>query len=177
MINALANHHILPHSGHGITKEMAVSALTSALNLSHTVATVFASVAVTANPDKSAHYFDLNHVNKHGLIEHDVSLSRNDFLLGDNHTFNQGIFDAVMETYGKDERTSFESASKARYGRLAAAKKAHEEAGKDFQYGIKEFVLSYGESALLLGLLGDPKEGKIPVEFMRVLFGKLLHAG
>lgn len=177
MINALANHHILPHSGHGITKEIAVSALTSALNLSPTVATVFAAVAVTANPDKSAHYFDLNQVNKHGLIEHDVSLSRNDFLLGDNHTFNQGIFDAVMETYGTDEKTSFESASKARYGRLAAAKKAHEEVGKDFQYGIKEFVLSYGESALLLGLLGDPKEGKIPVEFLRVLFGKLLHAG
>jgi hypothetical protein len=56
---------------------------------------------------------------------------------------------------------------------VVAAKKAHEEAGKDFQYGIKEFVLSYGESALFLGLLGDPKEGKIPVEYLRVLFGKL----
>ncbi|KAH8756405.1 hypothetical protein F5882DRAFT_444622 [Hyaloscypha sp. PMI_1271] len=105
---------------------------------------VFASVAVTANPDKSAHYFDLNHVNKHGLIEHDVSLSRNDFLLGDNHTFNKEIFAKVMESYDGQETTSF--------------------------YGIKEFVLSYGESALFLGLLGDPKEGKIPVEYLRVLF-------
>jgi hypothetical protein len=173
MINALANHHILPHSGHGITKEMAISALTSSINLSHGVADVFASVAVTANPDKSAHSFDLDHVDKHGFIEHDVSLSRNDFLLGDNHSFNREIWDAVVGTYGEETETSFESVSKARYGRVVAAKKAHEEAGKDFQYGIKEFVLSYGESALFLGLLGDPKEGKIPVEYLRVLFGKL----
>ncbi|KAE9366611.1 Cloroperoxidase [Stipitochalara longipes BDJ] len=170
MINALANHHILPHSGHGITKEAAITALTTSLNLSSGVATVFASVAVTANPDKSEHFFDLDHVNKHGLIEHDVSLSRNDFLLGDNHTFNKEIFAAVMENYDGQETTSFESVSKARYGRLLAAKKAHEEAGKEFQYGIKEFVLSYGESALFLGLLGDPKEGKIPVEYLRILF-------
>lgn len=76
-----------------------------------------------------------------------------------------------MATY-EGEETSFESVSKARYQRLVAAKKAHEEAGEEFQYGIKEFVLSYGESALFLGLLGDPKHGKIPVEFLRVLFGK-----
>jgi hypothetical protein len=172
MINALANHHILPHSGHGITKEAAVAALTQSLNLSPTIATVFAAVAVTANPDKSAHSFDLDHVNKHGLIEHDVSLSRNDFLLGDNHSFNKEIWEEVVKTYGEETETSFESVSKARYERMLAAKKAHEEAGKDFQYGIKEFVLSYGESALFLGLLGDPNEGKIPVEYLRVLFGE-----
>lgn len=172
MINALANHHILPHSGHGITKEMAINALTSSINLSSAIATVFASVAVTANPDKSAHFFNLDQVNKHGLIEHDVSLSRNDFLLGDNHTFNKEIFDRVISTYGDQTETSFESVSKARYQRVLDCKKAHEEAGKDFQYGIKEFVLSYGESALFLGLLGDPKEGKIPVEYLRALFGK-----
>lgn len=77
-----------------------------------------------------------------------------------------------METYGDAAETSFELASKARYDRLTASKKAHEEAGKDFQYGIKEFILSYGESALFLGLLGSPMEGKIPLEYLRVLFRK-----
>jgi len=75
---------------------------------------------------------------------------------------------------GQGERTytDFESASKARYGRVLACQKAHEAANKEFQYGIKEFILSYGETALLMSLLGDPKEGKIPIEFMKVLFGK-----
>jgi hypothetical protein len=62
--------------------------------------------------------------------------------------------------------------SKARYERVLAAKKAHEEAGKEFEYGIKEFVLSYGESALFMGLLGDAKEGKVNLEWVRILFGK-----
>lgn len=172
MINALANHSILPHSGKGITKAMAVQALTTSLNLDSSIANVFASVAVTANPDHSSHSFDLNHVDKHGLIEHDVSLSRNDFAFGDNHSFNKEIWEDVMKTYGSDTETSFATASKARYNRVAAAKKAHEDAKKDFQYGIKEFILSYGESALFLGILGSPKDGTIPLKYLRVLFGK-----
>ncbi len=151
---------------------MAVTALTKSINLDSTIASVFASVAVTANPDQNAHAFDLDQVDKHGLIEHDVSLSRNDIAFGDNHSFNAGIWGDVIGSYGEVTETSFESVSRARYGRLVASKKAHEEAGKDFQYGIKEFVLSYGESALFLGLLGSPEEGKIPLEYLRVLFRK-----
>jgi hypothetical protein len=172
MINALANHHILPHSGKGITKSMAVTALTSSLNLSPAIASIFASGAVATNPDHSAHSFDLDHVGKHGLIEHDVSLTRNDFALGDNHSFDKDVWEAVVESYGEETETSFESVSKARYGRLLACKKAHVEAGKVLTYGIKEFVLSYGESALFLGMLGGPKEGKIPLEYLKVLFRK-----
>jgi len=170
MLNALANHHILPHDGKGITKAAAVTALTTSINLSSQIASVFASVALTANPDHSAHVFDLDHVNKHGLIEHDVSLSRNDVELGDNHSFDRSIWDGVVASYGGAAETSFELASKVRYERVVACKEAHEVAGKDFQYGIKEVILSYGESALFLGLLGDPKEGKIPLEYLKVLF-------
>lgn len=194
MINALSNHSILPHSGKGITKGAAVTALTQTLNLSPQIANIFASVAVSSNPDHSAHTFDLDHVRKHGLIEHDVSLSRADIASGDNYTLNKERWDEVLRTYldegewqhaegkedekekekdeGKGKRmTNFHAVSKARYERVTRCKKEHEEAGKEFGYGIKEFILSYGESALFLGLLGDPKEGKIPVEYLRVLFG------
>ncbi|TVY82939.1 putative sterigmatocystin biosynthesis peroxidase, partial [Lachnellula suecica] len=170
MLNALANHHILPHSGKSITKSAAVTAITTSTNLSSAIANVFASVALTANPDHSAHSFDLDHVNKHGLIEHDVSLSRDDVAFGDNHSFDRAVWDGVMASYGEATETNFGSVSTARYERVVACKKAHEEAGKGFEYGIKEFVLSYGESALFLGILGDPKDGKIPLEYLRVLF-------
>lgn len=170
MLNALANHHILPHSGKGITKAMAVEALTSSINLDSGIANVFASVAVTANPDHSSHAFDLDQLDKHSLIEHDVSLSRNDIAFGDNHTFNKEIWEEVLKSYGEDTETNFATVSKARYDRVAAAKKAHTDAKKDFQYGIKEFIFSYGESALFLGILGSPQEGKIPLEYLKVLF-------
>jgi hypothetical protein len=100
MLNALSNHSILPHSGRALTKAATISAITTSLNLSPTIANIFTSVALTINPDHSAHSFDLDMVNKHGFIEHDVSLSRSDYALGDNHTFNKEIWDKVVESYG-----------------------------------------------------------------------------
>lgn len=172
MINALANHHVLPHDGKAITKEMAVNALVSAINLDKGICNVFAAGALTTNPDAAAHSFDLNHLSKHGTIEHDVSLTRNDIALGSNTTFDKEIWATVLKSYGDSTTTDFHSASKARYDRVIASKKAHEAAGKPYQYGIKEFILSYGETALLLGLLGDPKNGKIPIQYLRTLVGK-----
>lgn len=175
MLNVLANHHILPHDGKGITKEMAVRALHDAVNLSPGIGSVFATHGIRTNPDHTAHYFDLDHLSKHGVIEHDSSLSRNDVGLsatGDNHTFNHEIFDTVMKTYGESATTSFELASKAHIDRLLACKKEHEDAGVDMTFGIKELILSYGETALILAVLGDPKRGKIPVEYVRVFFRK-----
>lgn len=169
MLNSLSNHGVLPRDGKGITKEMAVKALTQSLNLDSKIANIFASVALTANPDPHAHSFDLNHVNKHGVIEHDVSLTRDDIASGDNHTFNKDIWQRYLDNYGDSKETSFALCSKARYDRVAASKRTHFLNAKDFGYGIKEAVLSYGETALLLGLLGDPKNGKIPVEYLRVL--------
>jgi hypothetical protein len=172
MLNALANHGILPRNGKGITKELAVNTLSHAINLDSKIGTVFAAFAVTANPDHTAHFFDLDQVTKHGLIEHDVSLSRNDEALGDNTTFDPYAWDKVLQTYGDKKETDFALVSKARYDRFLACKKAHEAAEKDFAYGIKEFILSYGESALFLSTLGDPENGKIPIEYLKVLFGK-----
>lgn len=144
MMNALANHSILPHNGKGITKPMIVDVLTKSINLSSGIATVFAAGALKTNPSPGADSFDLDQLAKHGVIEHDVSLSRNDVAFGDNHSFDRSVWDAVMASYGEETVTSFESASKARWERVLAAKKAHEEAGKggEFGYGVKEFVLS-----------------------------------
>lgn len=101
-----------------------------------------------------------------------MSLTRDDVAFGDNHSFNNDIWNKVMEAYGQDTSTNFDSVSKARYDRVQACKMAHAEAKKGFNYGVKEFILSYGESALFLGILGSPDEGKIPLEYLRVLFRK-----
>ncbi|PBP27616.1 hypothetical protein BUE80_DR001409, partial [Diplocarpon rosae] len=170
MINALANHGLLPHNGKDITKPMIIDIITKSINLSSEIATVFAAAALKANSEPGAESFNLDQLAKHGLIEHDVSLSRNDAAFGDNFSFDRSVWDGVMANYGEATETSFESASRARYERMVKAQKDHADAGKDFEYGVKEFVLSYGESALFLGILGDPKNGKIPLEYLRVLF-------
>jgi hypothetical protein len=172
MLNALANHGILPHNGKGLTKEIVVKALTTSVNLDSKIANTFASVALTSNPDHHTSSFDLNHLDKHNLIEHDVSLSRDDFAFGDNHSFAPDIWATYLATYGTSEKTSFDVASKARWGRVMASKKKHEAQGKLFEYGIKEFILSYGETALIMAFMGDPKEGQIPIKYLKVFVGK-----
>jgi len=172
-INALANHGILPHNGKGITKAMAIDALKKSVNLGGSVATVFAAGGVAANPDHSAHDFDLDHVDKHNFIEHDVSLTRDDFAFGNNSKYSPEIWKEVFDIYvegcaeGEEKVTSYTSASKARYARVMSSKAKHEKEGKEFNYGIKELILSYGESALLLNVLG--KDGVAPLEWIRIL--------
>jgi len=172
-INALANHGILPHNGKGITKDAAITALKSAVNLGPSIATVFAAGGVGANPDHSTNTFDLNHVDKHNFIEHDVSLTRGDIAFGSNCDFSPETWKEVWDIYcgevpqGGDKVTSYHSASKARYQRVISSKTAHEKAGKEFHYGIKEVILSYGETALLLNVMG--KDGIAPLEWIRVL--------
>jgi len=148
---------------------MAVKAMTSAINFNSTLATIFAMGGVGANPDHSAHSFDLNHVDKHNWIEHDVSLSRQDIAFGDNATFDKEKFHKFIDAYGNKEVTDYATASKARYQRVQESKAAHEKAGKDFTYGIKEVIMSYGETALYLNLLG--KDGVAPLEWVKIFFG------
>lgn len=179
-INALANHGILPHNGRNISKQAAIKALTEALHLDGKIASVFAWGGVAANPNHEEHNFDLEHVDKHGWIEHDVSLSRDDVAFGSNSAFSKERWAEVLQIY-KDgavteggasgvgpEETNWASASKARYFRVRQQKERHASESKDFNYGIKEVVLSYGESALFLNLLG--KEGAAPLEWVRIFF-------
>lgn len=160
---------------------MAITALTEALHMDEKTAKVFAWGGVKANEHgKEEQNFDLDHVNLHGWIEHDVSLSRDDIAFGSNSAFSQERWDEVVQVYKEGALTeegasgvgpqevTWESASKARFMRVKQQKERHEAAGKQLSYGIKEVVLSYGESALFMNVLG--KDGKTPLEWVRILF-------
>jgi hypothetical protein len=59
MLNTLANHAFLPHDGDGITLEVAVDALTTALNFDSSLATIMWQQAIIANPEPNATFFTL----------------------------------------------------------------------------------------------------------------------
>jgi len=147
---------------------MAVQAVVNAVNCNSTLASIFAMAGVGANPDHSAHTFDLNHVDKHNWIEHDVSLSRQDTAFGSNSKFDKEQFDKFLAVFGDKEATDYATASKARYLRVQESKARHEKEGKEFTYGIKEIIMSYGETALYLNLLGH--DGIAPLEWVKIFF-------
>ncbi|KAL5393248.1 hypothetical protein DPSP01_000079 [Paraphaeosphaeria sporulosa] len=175
-INSLANHNILPHSGKNITKAMAVEALTKAFNIDPKIANVFAASGIFANPHHDATTFDLNMVTKHKYIEHDASLSRDDSAFGGGEKFDQAAFDMVLKTYreahpGKSDEdiaTDWVTAGHARWARVLASKEKHDVAEKTWIYGIKEAIMSYGETSLYLNLLG--KDGVAPLKWVRIFF-------
>ena len=59
MMNTLANHGFLPHDGRNITKQVAVDALSTALNFDTSLAELMFQMAIIANPGPNATYFTL----------------------------------------------------------------------------------------------------------------------
>jgi hypothetical protein len=41
-----------------------------------------------------------------------------------------------------------------------------------FTYTPQQFILSYGETALYISVMGDPKTGVAPLEYVKVFFGR-----
>lgn len=125
-------------------------------------------MALQSAPLPLSTYVDLDRLRAHNyLLEHDASLSRDDFYFGDDLTFNQNIFDQILSYYHGTDTATIQLASNARYARVKTARAAN----PDFIYGARQVVLSYGETALYLSIMGDPVTGKAPVSFIESLFG------
>lgn len=76
MLNTLANHDYLPHSGKGITLNTTVKALSDALNIEEGIATNLFGFALTTNPEgNTTGVFSLKNLGTHNILEHDASLS------------------------------------------------------------------------------------------------------
>jgi hypothetical protein len=85
----------------------------------------------------------------------------------------------VLTTYreahpGKSDEeivTDWATAGHARWARIVASKEKHQKAQTAWIYGIKEAIMSYGETSLYLNLLG--KDGVAPLQWVKIFFGKL----
>lgn len=171
-LNALSNHHILPHSGHSITIPILTTALKSGLNIGADFSLLFGTLAINGvSPDPSSDYFDLDMLNKHNEIEHDASLSRSDYWVSptrDNFGFNRTVWEQVLVFFEGLDEILIDVAARAREARTRF------ERGEDgeFTYTAKQVVLAYGESALYLSTMGDPWTEIAPLEFVKVLIGE-----
>ncbi|KAM3071899.1 hypothetical protein ACMFMG_008366 [Clarireedia jacksonii] len=93
MMNILANHGFLNRDGKNLTQDIVVNGLITGLNFDTSLATIMFIQALPANPEPNATFFALDQLNRHNVLKHDASLSRSDAYFGNNHVFNQSIFD------------------------------------------------------------------------------------
>ncbi|KAF2192739.1 Cloroperoxidase [Zopfia rhizophila CBS 207.26] len=166
-LNSLANHDIIPHDGKNLSVPLLVKAINGALNLSVEMTTVVARLGLSTSSNPGSGTFNLDDLNKHGIIEHDASLSRADFSRnGDNHSFQSDVFEDFIGHFDGKQNITIPDAATARWGRVTT------ERGRNpvFTYGPQERFNSYVESALYFRLLADLKSGTTPVEFIKVFF-------
>lgn len=166
-LNTLANHGILPRNGKNISLALLNSALLETYNVGNDFSTVIGSVGLLSSRDPLSGTFDLDNLDEHDLIEHDSSLSRDDYYFGDDHSFNTQKWQQVLSyVNGSSSTFTISSAARAKYARLETQKSLN----PDFTYTPQQFILSYGETALYLSVMGDPVTGIAPVNYVRAFF-------
>jgi Peroxidase, family 2 len=151
-LNSMANHAILPHNGKGLTVPMLVTAMEDTYNLTPELATFFAVAGLLTTHNPLSLSFNLDNLDLHDYIEHDASLSRQDFHLGgDDHSFSPDVFNFYLSHFAGLPNTTIPACARARFARVQNSS----DSDPDFTYGPTLIALSYGETALYLEALGN----------------------
>lgn len=166
-LNTCANHGFINHSGRDNTIANLLPGLAACLNMGADFTIGIATAALPSSPNPLAGAFDLDDIDEHNFpIEHDASLSRQDAYFGNDYSFYQPNFDQVLSFYAESEYTNITQAAKARHARFADSLSKNPQ----FVYGLREFIFSYGETALYLQSMSDIASGVARVDFIRSLF-------
>jgi hypothetical protein len=163
-LNVLANHGALPHSGSELSKDIVVNGISSVFNFSPLLAgTLFENAAL----NMGQRVIDLEMIRKHGLLEHDASLTRYD--TGDsgkdNFTPRQELVNQ-LKSFAVNGYLDWTGIAKARLFRISQEQKSN----PNFQNGLKESTLAIGECVFIIRVLGDGN--RLPVEWMDSWFMK-----
>jgi hypothetical protein len=172
MLNTLTNHGFLPRDGRNFTKANVVKGLGDGLNFDATLAGIMWEQAIIANPSPNATFFTLEQLNVHNVLEHDASLSRSDAALGNNHVFNQTVFD-TSKVWWTDETVTAEQLANSKIYRQLVSRAENE--GYTFTASTEEFSL--GEVAAPIIAFGDTDMGTVNRDLVVYFFGKPLSWG
>ncbi|KAF2189849.1 Cloroperoxidase [Zopfia rhizophila CBS 207.26] len=165
MMNTLANHGFLPHDGRNFTKANAVYALSTAINFNTSLSELMWEQAIIANPGPNATFFTLDHLNRHNVLEHDAGMSRSDAFFGNNHVFNQTIFDETRQYW----TAGILDAKQLANGKLARqiTSRAYNP-NYTFTATTEEFIL--GEVAAPIIVFGDMQAGTVNKSLVEYFF-------
>ncbi|KAI1474346.1 hypothetical protein K445DRAFT_323386 [Daldinia sp. EC12] len=165
MLNTLANHGFLPHDGKNINVNNTAEALSKGLNLAWELGVDLHDFAVMANPQPNATTFDLDHLSRHNVLEHDGSLSRQDAHFGPPDVFNEAVFNQTV-SYWTGDVVTMQMAANARLARLMTSNLTNPE------YSLSDLGsgFSIGESVVYLLVLGNKDTAEAPKNYLEYWF-------
>ncbi|KAL6916738.1 hypothetical protein ACHAP8_009672 [Fusarium lateritium] len=164
MVNSLANHGYLPRDGLNISLDDLIVAFTDAVNLDPAATTLVGKKALETGDGNT---FNLDDLAKHGVLEHDGSLSRDDLYFGDNSRLNPHIWKQTLSHF-REPYISIKTAADARKDRLAVANATNPE----FSLSAEQNQISLIETALYLTVFGNAEDGNANTRWVRTVFEK-----
>jgi hypothetical protein len=164
---ALANHGFIHRNGRKMTIPHLIKGLAEGLNMGADFTVAIGGAGLLSSPFPLAGSFDLDDLNMHNFpIEHDASMSRQDAALGNPQPFYNPNWQQYISFFKGKATTDVPTAAKAKFARYQDSLTKN----KQFEYGIREAIFSYGENAIYLQAMSDPVSGKAKVEYVKTLF-------
>ncbi|KAF2216224.1 hypothetical protein CERZMDRAFT_109174 [Cercospora zeae-maydis SCOH1-5] len=167
-LNSLANHGFLNRNGRNMTIPHLLEGMAAGLNIGPDFTVAIGGLGLLSSSNPLGVSFDLPDLDQHNFpIEHDASLSRQDDFFGDDHDFNNDIWQQTLSFFDGSSMTSLLDAAEAIAGRTADSDARNPE----FVYGLREFLLRYGETGLYLQTMGGSDlTGETRIDWVRSLF-------
>ncbi|KAL0576152.1 hypothetical protein V5O48_005820 [Marasmius crinis-equi] len=165
-LNTLANHGFLPRDGRNITVPDILDAGFNGYHMEPNLLLVAAKVGFLTSRDPNT--LSLADIAQHGNIEHDASLSREDFALGDHIRFNETIFSTLANSNPGSDSDVYNSTSagQVQHARLVDSIRRNPNiTNTHFQSRVRSF-----ESAFYLSVMGDSVRGEAPKKFVQIFF-------
>ncbi|KAJ7023375.1 Cloroperoxidase [Mycena alexandri] len=163
-LNTLANHGYLPRTGMNITISQILGAALQGFNVDADAIIQAAKFGLLSG--NAPETMNLDALSLHNLIEHDASLSRNDFALGDNLHFNETVFSTLANSNPGVDFYNTTSAGLVQHARLTDSVARN----PNVTNTLKEHLLRSRESSLYLSIMGDPLTGVAPKQFVQIFF-------
>ncbi|KAF9265234.1 Cloroperoxidase [Marasmius fiardii PR-910] len=165
-LNTLANHGFLPRNGKNISIPMIIQAGHDGYHFEADILTIAAKVGLLTSPDDQPTTLSLNDLKAHGVLEHDASLSRQDFALGDNVHFNETLFSTLTNSNPGYDVYNITSAGQVQRARLADSVQNN----PNITNTDTTLFIRSAESAFYLSAMGDPIKGVAPKNFVQIFF-------
>ena len=137
-------------------------------NIENSDAVLLYTQAIRTNPDYPlARGFDLDHLGRHGILEHDISLSRSDEYFADPNPFNETVWAETASFFTTDMITVDQLAA-ARMARLETSKAINPE----HELSALADGFSWGECASFFEIMADGTTGTVQKDFIEYWFRK-----
>ncbi|KAI8825140.1 Chloroperoxidase [Fimicolochytrium jonesii] len=171
VLNSFANHGLLDRDGMRIKLTKFVSAQVSmnvAVDLASTLAFGGPAVRVPTHLDGLAITMGLDDLRKHNGIEHDASLSRKDYVDGqDNYTFNRTMYNEFI-SFANPSTGHIDAKSLA--GIRLLRQKQSKANNPYYTFDPIHATIAHGEAGLILAYFGHQFGDTIPTAYLDALF-------